>query len=131
MLQVNKMETSTTTKVTTHLGQEKPCESYINKNTFIDRFSEDTSYESIPIETMAYLIKSRQLRVHDSQLSGDVLSMAYECGLGYNSLFLVASHSPLFESNTSLHKEVKNSLNTPPPSMPALITSQHQQPQRE
>lgn len=33
---------------------------------------------------------------------------------------MFASHSPRSVSKTSLHREVKNSLNTPPPSMPAL-----------
>ena len=47
-------------------------------------------------------------------------SVAYACGFGYNSFFTFANHSPRSVSNTSLHNEVKNSLNTPPPSIPAL-----------
>ena len=49
-------------------------------------------------------------------------SVAYECGAGYSSFFLFANQSPRSASNTSLHRLVKNSLKTPPPSIPALNT---------
>lgn len=57
--------------------------------------------------------------------SANVPSVAYACGFGYSSFFLFSNQRPRSVSNTSLHNEVKNSLKTPPPSIPALKTTQN------
>jgi hypothetical protein len=106
-----------------YLRKEEAGKCHVDQDTFIKRFAKNTANEAIPIQVVRYEKQNFSGYLPDIRVD-TAHSVAYLCGLGYNSLFAVASHNPRSVSKTSLQSEVRNSLNTPPPSMPALIEDQ-------
>lgn len=113
------------TNARTHLRQEETCECYVHKNAFIHRLSKNTTNKPVPVEAVGYKNRESKVSTTTTRNSVSVPSVAYACGFGYSSFFLFSNQRPRSVSNTSLHKEVKNSLKTPPPSIPALETIQN------
>lgn len=103
-----------------YFREKETSERNVNKNTLIHRLPEDSTNKTVPAEVMSYGISWESGPRFEYAYRICIPSVAYACGFGYNSLFLLANHKPRSVSNTSLQREVKNSLNTPPPSIPAL-----------
>jgi hypothetical protein len=117
----------------THFSQEEPSKHHINKDALIHRLAQYLTYGPVLSQAMhckgtikagtKSALRSRELKKES------VHSVAYGWGLGYSSFFLFIDHSPQPVSKTSLQSSVKNSLNTPPPSIPAL-NGKHNQAQK-
>jgi len=105
-------------KAELYFGEEEPREGNVHKDAFVHRFAKDSTNESIPVQAVS--CKSFVITYPQYGARKNLPSVAYACGFGYNSLLTFASQSPRSVSKTSLHNDVKNSLNTPPPSIPAL-----------
>ena len=115
---------STVCDTSTYLGQKESCEGDVDEDALVQSLPQYPTDEAIPRQVVRcdqYVGKCRGDFSHWSYKM-NLPSVAYECGAGYSSFFLFSNQSPRSASNTSLHRLVKNSLKTPPPSIPALNT---------